>query len=467
MGLEKRKNLLRRWRNDPVCWAHDNLFDRPYPRQDEALAMYAENKWFALCCCRDWGKSRFAAIVALHWLATRYDSLVFTSAPRWSQVEQATWANIRSVWRNSKLPNFHKTWRVMSKQIQTPSPLWRAVGVAAAREEDTEGRHAGKGGALVMFDEAKGVRDPFFNSAVNMLGRKDVENKLVAIGTPGIPRGWFYGAFGPDRARWATMRGSALDVPELREHAEAERERLGENNPFWRQQQLGEFSMAEGNVVIPLSTIERAIRPDAALRRMAQERRPEWLTIISLDPSGGGGDEAIMGHRVGPVLVHAEAVNPRVPEGKLFEECLAEYTFNFAKNAGADAIAVDEPGVGLIVCRVLDQLADEWRRKTHGEVIKILRYKPGIKARNSDRYQNRKSEDIFLLSEKFRDGEIYIPDIPDLIGQLCSWTHSDTRTSKTEVLDPSDSPDWADMTNIAFAADRLSHHVRGINPADI
>lgn len=472
LGLQ----TLRLWRRDPIAWWHDNLIDKPFPRQEEFLDMYARNEWSSLVACRDWGKSRLAAGVALHFLCTRFESLTFTSAPTWAQIKDAVWANIRTLWRHSRLPQQFPSWEVLTTEVKTPYPLWRAMGVTSNKPENTEGRHPGIGGILVLFDESKSVLDEFFDSIVGgMLGNANVQSKLVAIGTPGIPRGFFYRSHANDRKLWGgRMVGSAWDVPELRARAAFELERLGQENPVYQRDQLAKFSMAEGNVVIPLAVVERAIRKRDELARYRRDKRPGWPVVVSLDPSKaqGRGDQAVLGVRIGPALVRAEELQVKVTGTKQAEELLAEKTWEIALAEGAEAIGVDEPGLGLIVCRTLEDLAAKHYAR-QGDKVKIIRYKPGIAARASTRYQNRKSEDIFLMAERFRDNsgdwetDAVIPDIPDLVAQLVSWTHTDTRTSKTEVIDPSDSPDWADMCNISYAIEREFGHIRNVRSRGI
>lgn len=386
-------------------------------------------------------------MMALHWISTRFDSLTFTSAPRWQQIDQATWANIRVLWSRSALPSLFPSWEVLVHQIRTTSPLWRAVGVAAARVEDTEGRHAGVGGAFVLFDESKAIADSYFDSALNMLSKSSVENKLVAIGTPGIPRGWFYSAFGSNRARWATLRGSALDVPELRDHALSERDRLGESNPFYRQQQLAEFSVADEFSIFNLADIE------AATKRTFTDR--DAPKIAALDPAGTGSDECALTFRQGRQQI---ALN--CWQG-MTEVASAKKAWDMAHSWGATEFYVDAPGIGGPFADMIETMA-----RGAGDRCSVYRYQPGGSPRDAERFANAKAEDIYALADLFRSGQIGIIDDPTMIAQIASWRWATSQNFKTRVIDSeSDSPDRADSLNISFAGPRAKGTVRTESPS--
>jgi hypothetical protein len=95
----------------------------------------------------------------------------------------------------------------------------------------------------------------------------------------------------------------------------------------------------------------------------------------------------------------------------------------------------------------------------------VYGFNGGRSPRDKERFANVKAEEIFILRERFLHDDISIPNASQLIGELTSWTAEFTPTGKTRIVDPDDSPDFADSCMMAYAADRLGQSVRGVTPA--
>ena len=436
--------VLARWRRDILAWCGDVLFEQPREWQPAILAQVHANAWLAIAACRKAGKTRLAAIIALWWMSTRADSMVVTIAPVWSQVIQALWSEIRHIWVHSHLPVMFPAWKVLTHEIQTPHAKWRAMGFTSADPANLEGRHAGDGGALVILDESKGINEDFFNSVQGMLDDTSVDSLLLAIGTPGPPIGWFYRAFSLDRPLWTVQaKIRSCDIPRLRHRHDKQLARLGADNPWYRQQELAEFSGAGERTVIPLDAIERAInrkfQPDST-----------WTRHTGLDPAGGGEDESVLSHRWGPVLVEQRAWQGW-PEMRT-----AAYSVQAAREFGAADLTIDAPGIG-------NPIAGRCEELTGAGGLRIRRWNPGAAPRDREKYENAKAEQVFALRERFMDAEISIPNDAMLISQLAAWQWDTSARGKTKIIDPEDSPDYADSALVAFVADTLGGGVRGVS----
>lgn len=429
--------LLTEWHDDPVQFSKDIFQQHPREVQPDIMAAVAKGRWTAVAACRDLGKSRVAAYLALWFLVTRPKSLVFTCAPVWDQVEQALWAEIRGIYTDSILPKLFPKWELQNAAIKTEHPLWRAIGVTSKDVENIEGRHADH--VLVILDESKGISDEFFSSVQGMLSQPS--SKLLAIGTPGAPAGWFARAFSVDRALWnAHFQVSSRTIPRLAKHYEAERARLGPMNPWFMQQQEAKFAGADEATVIPMDTIEAAIAREYDLED--QSVTGNWPRILSLDPAARGSDDSVLTYRWGPVVLKQLWWNGRD------EMWTANKTADEAVQFRAHTVVIDEVGLGAgIRSRVRQLLAPTF--------IPVFGFHSGRPARDSDRFINTKAEQIFELKDRFRAGNIKIPNDPVLIGQLCGWTMEFTATGKTKIVDPPDSPDRADSLMLAFASDSL------------
>ena len=429
--------LLAEWYDDPVRFANDIFEQHPREVQPEIMRAVGKGRWTAVAACRDLGKSRLAAYVALWFLVTRPRSLVFTCAPVWDQVEQALWAEIRGIYTDSKLPKLKPTWELQNAAIKTDHPLWRAIGVTSKEVENIEGRHADH--VLVILDESKGISDEFFSSVQGMLSQPT--SKLLAIGTPGVPSGWFARAFGVDRELWNShFQVSSATIPRLAPHYWAERKRLGPNNPWFLQQQEAKFAGADEATVIPQDTVMEAVERKYDIKDQRQTMR--WPRILSLDPAAKGSDDSVLTFRWGPVILKQQVWNGQD------EMWTANKTADEAVQFKAHTVIIDEIGLGAGIRSRVRQLL----RPTP---IQVYGFHGGKPARDTERFINTKAEMVFRLKDRFQRGEIQIPNDPKLISQLCGWTMEFTASGKTKIVDPADSPDQADSLMLAFCADNV------------
>jgi hypothetical protein len=468
-ALRNLSELFVLWQSDIRAWWEDNLPPGECPRdwQEaflEAVSALLEAKGkvrAAVAACRGAGKTRAAAILVLWFMDTRPDCLVVTIAPVWSQVVQALWAEIRSLWALSAVSKRRRDWEILTHEIKTPSPMWRAYGMAAKDPQNLEGRH-GKTAVCIIVDESKAVSEEINNSIRGMLWRKGVESLLVAIGTPGSPVGWFYRAFAQERAKWDLVtQVSAWEIPSLVERAAEELERLGENNPWYRQQQLAEFAGADEFTILPLHLITKAQTVEAYER--CERLFPRPSRTLALDPAGRGADESVLSFRLGGILSGQQAWQG------WDEMQTAAYSAGQAREWRPEVVVVDEIGIGAgIRSRIAELLGGAARgrgRARGGSSIRVMGYNAGNRAYDHERFANRKTEDLFRLRERFEAGEVSLPDdAPMLIQNLCSYRWKPTTGGKTKVEDPEeDSPDYGDSYLMTYASERQGG-VRAFSP---
>jgi hypothetical protein len=418
--------VLHSWVNDPLKFANDVFSRKPREVQPQILEAIGLHNRVSVSSCRDLGKSSVAAMAALWWMSTRPNSLVYSLAPRWSQIHGSLWAEIRDLFFTSPvLPKLYKDWEVLAAEIKVPDrPRWRAVGFASNEMSNLEGFHGDD--TLVIIDEAKAVPDEFFSSLHGMTTRPT--DKIFCISTPGAPQGFFHKTFSdPD---YKTFQISAWDIPRLVPHAEAELKRLGPNNPFYRQQVLGEFTGADTNGFIPLSMILLAVN---------RPIEPEGRKVVSLDCAGKGADENVLTRRQGDVIVSQE-----VWHGD--EMATAARCVELAKQFDASQIIVDEHGIGAGIRSRVMQIA--------GPGVQVIGFNAAHSPHNVSRFANKKAEVAEALRLRFVNGDISIPDDQKLIEQLASWQMGfSAQGGKTKIIDPDVSPDRADSLLMSFAYD--------------
>jgi len=106
-------------------------------------------------------------------------------------------------------------------------------------------------------------------------------------------------------------------------------------------------------------------------------------------------------------------------------------------------IAVDAIGVGV---GVKDRLS-ELNYHCTGFVA-------GVKARNSKRYINKKSETIFKISEMMKEGKVFnIPSNSRYTLELRSWIYEIKSDRQLRVVDPDRSPDYGDSLMLALSGE--------------
>lgn len=461
MSTESIQALFERYTWDPMAFCTDMFPEKERPRewQPEVINAIIKSPWIAVAACRKAGKTRLAAFIALWFLCTRANSLVLTIAPTWPQVKDSIWADIRHLWIVSKLPRIFPSWEPLHTEIKTHplTPKWRAIGLTSDTVQNLEGRHPASGQpALIILDESKGIRDDFFESIQGMLGEAGVQSRLIAIGTPGLPMGWFYRAFARERHLWNQFKVKASDIPRLAGRAEERRKRVGAEDPFYLQQEMAEFCGGDEGILIPFSRVEKAIG-----RVFAPQ--PTWRRIAALDIAGTGDDESVLTFRTGPMITKIESWQGWDPmkSASRVAESLARFD--------PEVFVYDDVGIGGPVGSRIRELVGNKR-------MQIVGFNAGKSPRDKERYANIKAEEAFVLRARF------LADVPDINGvmgpdvglplnepmvveQLCSWTTDYNEKGRTKVIDPPDSPDHADSSLMNFAADRLGQSVRGVTPS--
>jgi hypothetical protein len=432
------------WRRDPVAFAHDIFRHLPKQLAREwqvaVIMAMAEGVWVAVAACRNAGKSRVAAMLVWWFFMTRPNSTIMVIAPTWRQLIQSLWAEIRNVWYSSLLNDwFGEDFEVKATEVSCNDPrfeFWRIIAVVSNRVENIEGRHA-PGGIFILLEEAKGIKDAIFNSIQGMLGDENVECKVLTIGTPGPPIGFFADAFGRHAHLWSqTFQVNAWDLSWLRKHAEREKERLGEESMWYRQQILAEFSGSEDGMFFPLSKVR------AAIDRGFVES-DAWMRSIGLDvaPEDSPKD-SILTRKIGPIAMSQRAI-PSMDVNKLGARVFADHVLPWLRPGESAIIDAWGPGAG----------AASRLRELCGDQYKVRRFVGGDSARNTERFAHKKAEALWYLRDRFSDSQIAIPNEPLLIRDLCSYKLDDARGGKIINVDPDVSPDYGDSLMYAFSAD--------------
>ena len=224
------------------------------------------------------------------------------------------------------------------------------------------------------------------------------------------------------------------------EWAESVLEIKGEASASYQIRVLGEFPDEADDTLIPLKHIENAVEK---IFQDIDQHEP----VMGLDVARFGDDQTVAIVRRGNSVV--ELVSHRKSDlmhttGK---------TLEIARNHNANTINVDEVGLGSAVVDRIQELS----RANEITGIKAVGVNGGNKAQDTEKFFNLRTQMFDGLRQRFADGEISIPNDPELISQLASITYVYNSRgqlqieSKQQIRDSGrQSPDKADALALAF-----------------
>jgi phage terminase large subunit len=450
--------LRHRYRDDPVGWVEHVLGARPWPVQADILRAVAAEPRVTVRSCHGVGKSWTAACAALWFLYTREPVVVLTTAPTHRQVREVLWREVRRLHRPLR-EGSEGAWprgELRETTLRLAEDRF-ALGLTTDEPDRFQGFHAPH--VLVIVDEASGVSEEIFQAIEGVLTTG--EARLLLIGNPLHRHGAFYASH--QRGAWARFAISAFDCPNLAEKdpdapgfadqparfphlvtarwVAERRADWGEASPLYQSRVLGEFPDQASDALLPLSWIEAAIERGRRQPAPDPQAAPEPVEI-GVDVARFGSCETAACVRRGPgvLALHAWRGAATTETARRVEALAAAH--------GAETIRVDAIGIGA---GVLDAL-----REALGD--RVVDVNVGRAPANPERFQLLRDELFFALRDRFRDGDIRLPDDTRLREQLAALTYSITPRGQQSVCSKDElarrgipSPDRADALALAFA----------------
>lgn len=445
-----------RYRTDPVGFVTDRLGEHLWSKQQTILNAIRDHRLVAVQSCHGIGKSFTVSRAALWWGASHppADTRIITTAPTFKQVRGVLWQELRRAHKRGRLPG------TMNQLEWMVNDLLIAQGIKPDDHEPDafQGVHAEH--LLVVLDEANGVAPALWNAAISLA--TSTHSRIVAIGNPDDPTSKFAEVCRPGSG-WHRVQVGYADTPNFTGELVPEkvasrlispawledaRRMFGEGSPVWTSKVLGEFPEQAEDALIRLS-VARA----AAIRELPPG---EYPNVLGVDVARGGSDKTIIMWRRG---AHAEIYSESHHEDTM--QTAGRVKVALAKT-GATNAAIDADGLGA---GVFDRLVEQ------GEPVQEMR--GGMKARDSERFANRRAEWFWGLRTRFEDGDIDIPDDDELLAQLTSikWKLNSRGQIVIESKDDMKarglpSPDKADALAYDFAAWDMPWDEVYANPGD-
>jgi len=445
------KSLLKSWIDDPVRFSIDCFGEVPDDLQRPIFEAVAEHDRIAVRSGNGPGKTWTAAKLGLWFFVTRPKSIVVTTAPTWQQVQRILWKEIRANISKAPIlkPFLYLPPRdaevLMIKRDGSYGDDWAMIGRASDRKENMLGFHA----PYLMFivDEASGVPDEIFEAIEGTQTQEGVNSsKILLIGNPTRPEGFFFDIFHSKSANWKTFHLDGRLSPRVSKQWISQMETdYGSDSPFFQIHVLGNFPPVDKDTLIPLSWIERALADPKEEGCNA--------TYTGFDVARMGNDYSVLisvGHNDNKFTVGQIDFFSKI---ELMELC--GWGIQIFKKIGPEKVMVDVIGVGAGVHDRLKELG-------YPVVGVNVAEAP---CRNSEDFKNKKAEMYWHLRGLFERQEIIIPKISHhakLVAELSSMKYKYDSSGKLQIVDPEKSPDFADALALACYGPIISARVPGV-----
>lgn len=453
-----------RYRRDIIAWIREELHAEPWPWQLEVLEQYnLRCRRISLRSGHRVGKTTLLAWMILHHILFYAPQKTQVTAPTEKQLYNALWAEVKK-W-HMKLPESRAS---LIEIKHDRAELVEARGIsfttcATSRAETPEalaGVHSDW--VLLIADEASGVPEPVFESAVGSMAGENA--MTILTGNPVRTQGLFFDTHTKlqgdgTKGTWKCFHVSCLDVPGQvsDDFVQDIKLRYGENSNAFRVRVLGEFPVSDDDTVIPFDLVESSLHRDV---------KPvlSQPIIWGVDCARFGRDRSTLAKRQGNTLLEPIRWWIKLDTMELTGKIKVEWDSTPLSQRPAE-INVDVIGIGAGVVDRLREL---------GLPARGINVSESPSLRDKDKYANLKAELWFRCREWFAARDCTIPesygDISvrhggvDLVGELTKVKYRFRRGSqKLEVETKDDlrkrgmeSPDGADAFVLTFASESIT-----------
>lgn len=455
--------------NDPALFVERFFGVKPRSWQRKAWneigQKFAGGELRVRCLCRTChgaGKTFFAAATVIWFMVTRYNSRGLTTAPTWSGVENLLWPEIAKLYNRSlfRALNFG---RMLATELRLNEDTWFCVGAASDRPENLEGHHSDRS-ALRVVDEAKAVEANVFDATNGLLNSPEILD--LWISTPSIETGHFFERdMGTDEdvVRVVVTVDDLIADEEISQddrtgYAAWKRDcalEWGENSAEFQSRVMARYIDNAEGALFPSSWIERAMNTTFVTEN--EKTSKSWPRTAGMDVAGSiDGDQ-------NAVAVVGIGDDDRVeywdlPFWNERDTMVSKGRAIYTAKENKARLRIDTIGLGKGV-------TDQAKHDYPGNVEE---YRASDKAREHERFSNRKAEDGWFFRRRLEAGKVAMKQLPEeakrkLKRQMRAMKYEILQSGKLRVVDPEgDSPDLSDAAMIAQARSRV-----GFATADI
>lgn len=358
---------------------------------------------YAIKSCHGPGKTFILALLILWWICTRPYPRIPCTAPTEHQLNDKLWPELHKWMRRSK----GELWRWFEWEktrffLREKPQEWFAVarvarvmkvGSLGAEAWGMQGFHSDH--LLFLIDESSGVHDAVYGAVEGALST-DTEVKVVAVGNPNIPTGWFHRAFTKSQGLWNLRTVSYKDSPKVSDKwANDMINSYGMKHPWVQVRVLGEFPDLLENGLFSYEMIE------AGTERKVPKLGP---VTIGIDVARFGDARTVFTAADGGQIVGEKSYSNLALDEIALE---AEYA---CKEIDADNVVVDSEGVGAGVTDVLVKLLD-------GHKCRVIEWHGSYAATNDEKFTNARSESFWLYRDALVSGDVGLIESENLARQ--------------------------------------------------
>ena len=457
------------WRDrytwDIVAFIREELHAEPWPWQLEVLEQYNQrNRRIAVRSGHRVGKTTLLAWMILHHILFRFPQKTQVTAPTEKQLYNALWAEVKK-WHEALRPELKSLIEVKHDRAELVESPGKSFTTCATSRAETPEALAGvhSDWVLLIVDEASGVPEPVFESAIGSMAGENA--MTILTGNPVRGQGTFYMAHTElagdgTKGTWWTKKVSCLDVPEqvTEDFILDVKLRWGENSNQYRVRVLGEFPVSDDDTIIPWDLVQAALARDVTTNRSA-------AIIWGVDCARFGRDRSALAKRQANRLLEPVRWWVKLDTMELAAKIYAEWETT-PTHLRPQEINVDVIGIGAGVVDRLRQLGLPARGINVSE-------SPSFK--DKELYANLKAELWFAGKKWFTARDCVLPEVygsarqrdngsGDLVGELtCVKYRFRKGSQKIEVESKDDlkkrgmdSPDLADAFIMTFASNAMT-----------
>jgi phage terminase large subunit len=286
------------WQQNPGLWIEKFLDIKLYKKQWEICNAVATKSRVSIRSAHGMGKSLILAAIFIWFLYTHKDSKALTTATSWAQVENVLWSEIAKL-HNRLKEKVTKTGELLQTRLKI-GPNWFGFGFSTDKPDTLQGIHAEN--LLLIVDEAAGVPLNIFEPAMSLM-TSGKGNKMVLIGNPTDPNGFFAETHRDPRLQFHCIHISAFDSPNIEQDEEGNwrnkdpmpyegqitsydwieeiRRTKGEGSSYWVSRVEGDFSTASDDQLIDGRYIAAAMHKGAILRRLLKRLNEDQVVLSS------------------------------------------------------------------------------------------------------------------------------------------------------------------------------------------
>lgn len=429
ISTRKLKKLIARWRNDINAFATDNFKFLPDDWQDEAFKIFQKRttRRMSIKSGQGVGKTAFSGIVFLWFLTCFPNARVVATAPTRQQLNDVLWAELEKWRQKSPLLSHMLKWTKTYIYVVGREKRWFGVARASSKPENMQGFH--EDNMLFIVDEASGVPEDVLEAILGTLTGEN--NKLLLVGNPTKVSGLFYDSHTSMRHQWETMTvDSAKSSRTNKENIQSLIDKYGADSNVVRVRVHGLFPLAEDDVFIPITLIEKSIVTEV------EEKAVPDIIDIGCDVARFGDDKTVISYRVDGVVKifkkrHGQDLMKTADDVLECSYMLREKYKNFKRQI---VVKIDDSGMGGGVTDRLRRLKEQQPKQF--EWLRIIPVNFGMRIKHSY-YHDSTTYMMSVLKALLCDDNgnclIQLPNDADAVGQLSCRKYDMTDAGKIKV----------------------------------